>query len=399
LKKILYITWDSDRTNYLESLFFPIFQGIQKRSKYRITVIQFSWAKPQEVGRLSDLANDLGIKYIYQSVSREKGRITASLQALWKGRSTVKKLIEVEGIQVIMPRSTMPAILVNSFSSFLKKRNVKVVFEADGFPIQERIDFSGLNPNSLQARFLQKQEKKMLMFANAVLTRSKIAIDIHVKSIGEQQGQKFFAVANGRDPDFFKFSREKRIEIRRSLGLSESEVCLIYVGSLGPAYGDQNLMNLFNLAQKRFGNLRLLVLPNDLDYAKKNLRTEFSDRIHILDVPFQAIPFYLSAADVGLNFRQNAPSLSGLFPIKLGEYLLCGLPVLGSLNMGDAESLLANQPFILNLDLERMEDWDEKLELLPSLIEMDRTAVRNFALDHFSLDGSVSTYLKALYSL
>jgi len=399
LKKILYITWDSDRTNYLESLFFPIFQGVQKKSDYRFTVFQFSWAKDSELSRLINLGEDLGIKYIHHPISRENGRMKGSLHALWQGRRLIKRMIDNEGYQLIMPRATMPAILVNSLYFFLKKRNIKIVFEADGFPIQERIDFSGLNPDSLQARLLLKQEKRMLVLANAVLTRSKKAIDIHVDRIGEGQRPKFYAAANGRKPDFFKFSKEKRSEIRKSLGLSESEICWIYVGSLGPAYGEEDLMSLFDLAQKRFGNLHLLVLPNDLDYAKENLRTEFSDRVHILNVPFKEIPYYLSAADIGLNFRKNAASLSGLFPIKLGEYLLCGLPILGSLNMGDAESILGDQSFVLNLDLDSVEDWEGRLERLPSLLQEDRLAIRGFAIEHFSLDSSVNTYLEALNSL
>jgi Glycosyltransferase len=383
----------------LESLFFPIFKGIQDKSDYRFTVFQFSWAKPSELSRLSNLGEDLGINYVHQPISRDKGRMKGSLHALWQGRRIIKRMTDNEGYQLIMPRATMPAILVNSLSSFLKKRKIKVVFEADGFPIQERIDFSGLNPDSLQARFLLKQEKRMLVLANAVLTRSKKAIDIHVDRIGEAQRPKFYAAANGRNPDFFKFSKEKRSEIRKSLGLSEFEICWIYVGSLGPAYGAKDLMSLFDLAQKRFGNLHLLVLPNDLDYAKENLRTEFSDRFHILNVPFKEIPYYLSAADIGLNFRKNAASLLGIFPIKLGEYLLCGLPVLGSLNMGDAESVLGEQSFVLNLDLDSVEDWEEKIEKLPSLLQEDRLAIRGFALEHFSLDSSVNTYLEALNSL
>ncbi|NVK53933.1 MAG: glycosyltransferase family 4 protein [Flavobacteriaceae bacterium] len=396
MKTVLYITWDSDQTNYLESLFFPIFDGVQIEGDYQFIVYQFSWASLEEVDRIRRLALGQGVDYIHHPVPRKKGRLQGTLEALLKGREEIKKLIRNRAIEIIMPRSTLPAILINSIYGFLRKHHLKIVFEADGFPIQERIDFSGLAPDSIQTRFFLQQEGKLLFRAHAILTRSYKAIDIHLKKIGEDYRSKFFVASNGRDPDFFYFRKEKREEIREALGIKEGEFCWVYVGSLGPAYGNNEMIAIFDQAQARFGNLRFLILPNDLTYAKNHLNSEFPDRIHIHSVPFAEIPNFLSAADIGISFRKNAPSLAGLFPIKLGEYLLCGLPILGSLNMGDAADYLSDKKFVLALDLDKTEEWYHSLESLPALAGLDREAIRAFALEYFSLEKSVRTYLNAL---
>lgn len=396
MKTILYITWDSDKTNYLESLFFPIFSGLQQTGAFRMVVYQFSWTSEVEVQRLKNLALEMGIELIQHPIRRNAGRLGGTFNALRKGRQRIRKIIQTRAIDAVMPRSTMPAALVNSLAQFLKSRSIPVIFEADGFPIQERIDFSGLKPNSLQAKFLLNQEHKILKRADVVLTRSKKSIELHVERLEPSARSKFFAVSNGRDANQFSFDAGKRGEIRELLGVESGEICWVYVGSLGPAYAYQEMLSLFDTICEKSGNLKFLVLPNDLEFAQTNLKSKFPDRIIIRKIPFQEIPAYLSAADLGLSFRKPAPSLAGLFPIKLGEYLLCGLPVLASLEVGDTRSWSSKISGILGVQLSDPEFLISAERVLIEKINWDRSQIREEALPVFSLDQSVKEYGEAL---
>ena len=46
MRNILFITWDSPETRYLERLFLPIFTGLRARG-YRFHVLQFSWGSEE----------------------------------------------------------------------------------------------------------------------------------------------------------------------------------------------------------------------------------------------------------------------------------------------------------------------------------------------------------------
>ena len=69
-----------------------------------------------------------------------------------------------------------------------------------------------------------------------------------------------------------------------------------------------------------------------------------------MKVNFNEIPMYLSAADIAFSLRIPRYSMRGVFPIKLAEYLLMGLPVITSKGIGDTEDLLKDAPgvFIFN---------------------------------------------------
>lgn len=118
---ILFITWDSDQTNYLENLFLPIFQGIQQQKPWRFHVMQFSWAPPQEIARIRLLAEKASISYLHIPVSRQPTAALGSLWTLAGGIRKIKNYLQNNEINYLMPRSTPPAWMVLRLGSWLKK--------------------------------------------------------------------------------------------------------------------------------------------------------------------------------------------------------------------------------------------------------------------------------------
>jgi glycosyltransferase involved in cell wall biosynthesis len=55
------------------------------------------------------------------------------------------------------------------------------------------------------------------------------------------------------------------------------------------------------------------------------------------------MPRYLSAADAGLSFVLPAPSKRASSPVKNGEYLACGLPVVTTDGIGDYSDLVGRR--------------------------------------------------------
>lgn len=389
-KKLLFVTWDSDQSNYLESLFFPILKGLGEAVGLEAHVLQFSWAKPQEVHRIQQLAASMGIIYSQFPIHRKP---VAGLGALWtvyQGVRIIRDYVRAQEIDVLMPRSTMPAMMVNRLWDWLKRGKVKVVFDADGLPLEERVDFAGLKTKSYQYRKLKAEETKMIQRADLVLSRSQAAIDIHLKSIGEQYGEKFLKVANGRDADFFQLDPKSRKQVRESLGLAEGEMLWVYTGSLGIPYEVDRMLALFGRFYAKHSKSKFLILTRQVDFLKGKIPNGLSEAIVVRSGSFQEIPKYLSAGDVGLSLRKFAPSLAGLAPIKLGEYLLLGLPVIASRGVGDTEQQISSKEFAFFLDPENEEAC---LKWLEGVKDLDPGKIREFAAAEFSLKRAVRDYL------
>lgn len=396
MKKVLFITWDSDQTNYLESLFLPIFEGIQKQGDYKFLIAQFSWASKSEVIRIKNLAMEKNLDYFHLSVNRFPHPFIGTILTTLGGAFKLKNLISREDVKILMPRSTMPALMINRLQSWIKSKNLQVIFDADGFPLQERVDFTGMNSKSLQFRFLKKQETQLLHHANAVLTRSNRAIEIHLQNHPDLKRFRFFKVRNGRDSNFFKVDEEVRIKLRAELKYSDEDQVWVYTGSLGPAYAWNQLIEIFRYFIAQNEPVKLLILTKNLSFLKDRIPGDLLSRIQIHNIDYKKIPDYLNVGDLGISLRTPSPSLSGLFPIKLGEYLLTGLPILASIQVGDTEELIKKREEMIGVDLAKEGFAKNVYQTWKNTGILNRFEIRSWAMNEFSLENSIKDYLIAM---
>lgn len=397
MKKILFITWDSDSSNYLENLFLPIFKCLQEKSAMEIHVMQFSWAGAEEVKRLKKLSDSMDLAYVHYSVHKKPQSFLGVLWTVYRGVFRIRNYVKEHGIHTVMPRSTMPAMMVNRLLDFLKKNQVEVIFDADGLPLQERLDYTYLKAGSLQYKILKKEETQLLKRADKVLVRTQKAKEIHLDLIGKAHAHKFHIVSNGRDAVFFKPDPVARKEIREKLGIGQEELLFVYSGSLGPQYVFGEMLDLFHQYFLKDGKAKFLVLSRSAGEVASMIPGKLDGLVMPMVVDFQEIPKYLSAADVAFNFRFPASSLAGIAPIKLGEYLMMGIPTISSRGIGDTEELLVGRDFCCLVDLKDPEypeiaiDWIR--EVRPGL---DRESIRTFGVEEFGLKKSIEDYRKVL---
>ena len=395
MKNILFISWDGPQTNYMEGLFLPIFNEIQNQSEFIFHIIQFTWKSEEQINVIREKADDYSIFYTAQPVYRKPNVVLGSLYSIHKGIKFIQNYIEKNDIDIVMPRSTMPAIMVNQ----LKNRKFDVLYDADGLPLEERVDFLELHQGSLQYKFLKKQELKMLVNSDAVITRSKKAINIHLNTIGEKSLEKFYKVINGRNICFFKPNDLARSRIRKELNIDDDSKLFVYSGSLGPQYGWEDMIAIFSKYHEKHSTAKFLILTGNINYATKRIPLEIIDNVIVKNVSFAHVPHYLSASDMAFALREPKYSMKGVAPIKLGEYLLMGLPTIASKGVGDTEDILKKVPgcFIYN------HHSSKSLETVLEFIEKSefnlRKEIRAIGIDSFSLEKSAASYIKPLNSL
>jgi glycosyltransferase involved in cell wall biosynthesis len=68
-----------------------------------------------------------------------------------------------------------------------------------------------------------------------------------------------------------------------------------------------------------------------------------ADQFTVCAVRSADVPMYLSAADAGIAFYKPTLSRLATSPVKLAEYLACGLPVVINAGVGDSDTLIGNE--------------------------------------------------------
>ena len=447
MKNLLFITWDGPQTSYMEGLFMPIFQEIAKQGDYKFHVVQFTWAEDKKIAHTQAAADKMGITYAAWPVLRKPNVSIGSLLTVLTSAGKIKKYIRENNIHIVMPRSTFPAMIVNQINSpfashaffpfrglrgasffpfrglrgasffpfrglrgsaFFPFRGLrggkvpfrgfrgKLIFDADGLPIEERIDFAGLKKESFQYKLMKSAETKMLKSADAVITRSQKAIDIHIAHIGESFRSKFSVVFNGRDKDVFAYQPHLREEVIQELGLKD-ELLFVYAGSLGPQYCLTEMLEIFQAYAEKRGS-KFLILTGNTAFAEQNIPSELKPHVILKSVPAEKVSFYLNGGDVAFGLRKPTFSMQGVAPIKLGEYLLCGLPVIASKGIGDTEKILENfeECYLYDHSIGLLPQIDQIKNFVEKAIFANRNKIAQKAQHYFSLEAAAESYLNAI---
>ena len=398
---VLFVTWDGPQVSYLESLFLPIFKQLQHFG-FHFHVLQFSWSSAEAADQRRHECESKGCSYTYVPVIRRHVALGGLVTSLLGARQ-VRKAIDEHDIDIIMARSTLPAL---STLLYLRWRNTPFVFDADGLPLDERVDFAGQRPSSLVYRLLRDIEAQAVRRADVVLTRSRKAVSILQARAGAGTAKdKFHVVSNGRDSALFSPGEaSKRIAVKDRLGIPADAPLVVYAGSLGPQYAPEAMLSLFGLILASRPDAHFLVLsgsPEVMTDLVSAYDSSLASGVTVMRVEANEVPQWLAAADLGLAFREPAFSMQGVAPIKLGEYLLCGLPVVATRGVGDSHFIDENSGFLVDGcdadTLASVADWFFH-KVLPTR-EDYRAHCRTVGVDYFSLESSVEAYRKALLSV
>jgi len=397
---VLFVTWDGPQVSYLEGLFLPIFRRLAEHG-WAFHVLQFSWGDIQRLEQSSQACAECGIPYRSVRVWRKPVSLGSLLTAI-KGVRDVRRAVRDWNIDILMPRSTLPALTCMRAA---RGRRVRVIFDADGLPLDERVDFGGMVSTGLTYRLLRDIEAQALRRADVVLTRTARAAEVLLARAGAGTSRiRFYQVRNGRDGDLFTpIGQDDKREARERLGIAADAPLLVYAGSLGEQYCLPDMLALFERILAHRADARFLILTGSPDFVSEEVERYqgLKDKIVIRSVPPHEVSAYLASADLGIALRRMTFSMQAVAPIKLGEYLLCGLPVVATAGVGDTSGISKEVGFLLDEPdaslLDRAAMWFTN-EVLPQRNRF-RSRCREAGLANYSLESSVDSYRRALESI
>ncbi len=180
----------------------------------------------------------------------------------------------------------------------------------------------------LSYQLLSLFERRVLRKAKVVMTATE-SMKLEILKVNPKQN--VMIVPTSVDESLFCINEISRAALRKELNL-EGKTVFVYTGKFGDLYYKDEIAIAFSVLKQHFDNAFFLLLTPQIastinEVMIKVGKLKETDFL-IKKVPFEEMPNYLNASDFGIVAVPPTPSQKFRSPIKVGEYLMCGLPYL-----------------------------------------------------------------------
>lgn len=237
------------------------------------------------------------------------------------------KIAKKESPELIYIRSSIYVFFVSYLLDIFLKNN-KIIMEINGVLI---IELKKRNFPSLLIKLITFFEKGLLKKTDYVICVSEMIKQNLLRNY-QLDAKKFFVCPNGIDTKLFKPIKKKVAFLRTKLDPSYK-----YIGYVGGLTEWQNLevfIDAFPLLLKENSKFRFLIVGGGR--KEKNLEEKLKKiglgKMVLLTgvIPYKELPYWISILNLGIlpdtRIKENQFLSS---PLKLWEYLACGIPVIG----------------------------------------------------------------------
>ncbi len=192
------------------------------------------------------------------------------------------------------------------------------------------------------------------------------------------------------------FDEEGRSFVRNNYGIKDDEIVLCYSGGVSGWQRIEDIIHLFKLCVDADKRIKVLVLTNEVDKLGEIIRSVSlpESRYKLISVAHAEIRKYLSAADLGVVLREDNVINNVASPIKIAEYLACGLPVVMTEGIGDYSNLLPREGLALKLN-EKNSLEQQVIDYINSIhFKQVKEKASHYAINNFTMQSHLDKYNK-----
>jgi glycosyltransferase involved in cell wall biosynthesis len=343
-RRVLFISYNGMLEPLGQSQVIPYLRELAKRG-VRITLLSFERDKafePEGKAACEVLRKKLesqGIEW-HRLRYHQRPSVPATFYDVLAGIRKASALVRSNQIEMVHARGHIPAAIALGVK---RRLGTKMIFDLRGLMAEEYVDAQHWREGSIPYRITKAAERRILAATDGIVTLTERIWPI-IKDWEGLRGRDVHheVIPCCVDLSLFKFSEEERARRRAELGLNDRFV-LVYSGSFVGWYSNETMADFFASLRKRNDNVHLLWLTTGSHDSVRELMAsrgiepgDFS----VLSVPSALVPSYLAAADAGLAFAKSGMSRLARSPVKNGEYLACGLPLIINAGVGDSDALV-----------------------------------------------------------
>lgn len=398
MSRILYLCYDGLCDPIGQSQILPYLSGCGARG-HRITAITFE--KSNAMSRSGDVVRRqcaaVGIDWRPQTFHRNP-RIAAKAWDMHRLRHAALETARNGRYDLVHGRSYQGSYVALE----LKRRfGLPMLFDMRGFWADQRRDGGRWRDTSPLGRMLYRQwkmrEAEMIGGADHIVTLTGAARD-EIMGWPTYGTAPISVIPCCADFDLFHAaSPDERAAAKLALGISADAPVLGYLGSTGTVYRFDAHLRLFDRILRKAPTARMLVVgdvpPNEICRQANGLGLDLAEALIVQrQVERRDIANLLSAADVATGFCTESMSSKGVSLTKLGEYLACGLPMIGNDAVGDTAAILHELGAGHSVPDLSDGSLDAAANAFFVLANTDRQALRDRARTMFDLSLAVKGY-------
>ena len=279
-----------------------------------------------------------------------------------------------------------------------KATGVHFLFDMRGFWADEKADGGSWDQKEWFWRkvykFYKEKEKEFIKNADYIISLTNAGKN-EIKKWSFYTGVPIVVIPCCADTNYFLGTTDsKKTLSREKLGISLNCFVLSYLGSLGTWYMIDEMLLFFSELKKNKPSAVFLIITNsDPKIITKKLsffNLTFSD-VKIITVLFTEVANYMYASDVNISFIKPVYSKMSSSPIKIGEVLSMGIPIIAN-NIGDSGIFINEHKvgaMLNDVNLQEIRNCIQKIDNI-SLIDPDY--IRNIAIQEYDIKKGVNLY-------
>lgn len=185
-------------------------------------------------------------------------------------------------------------------------------------------------------RILPAMEKRTLSKTDRIICVTP-QIAAYIQEYTQVPREKTITISNGVDMKRFNEISDERVRwVRKKYDLKEGKT-IAYMSTFRPWHRAEGLIPVFSNIIDKVPDAKLLMIGDGpMREQVENITKDagLSSVVFTGTVPYDHVPAYLKACDIGVHlpyFNGQSPrSVIGESPLKMGEYMASGLPVVMS---------------------------------------------------------------------
>jgi glycosyltransferase involved in cell wall biosynthesis len=338
---VLYITHNGITDHIGQSQIAPYCMALAKRG-YRLHIV--SAEKPGRdalIDRYRALFDECGIAWSFVTYHNSPP-LLSQFYDIVQMRRLAFGIAERERPKLVHCRSYLP---IGIGRAIKRRMGAKLLIDFRHFWVEAGLEDS---PYPFVYRAFKRREPRYFAAADHVVALTRRAARILQQWYPSDEGDAHYTVipccADFEHFDTRKVSAERIEALRAALGFDRQAPVLLYLGSIGPDYLVEEMMQLFREMLHLRSDARFLFVSNNGQERIEAVR-------QTMDIPKEAVrfvtsarddvPAYLALSDLSVFFYRADLSRAGCSPTKLAELMAANIPVIGNTGVGDLDEILS----------------------------------------------------------
>ena len=258
-----------------------------------------------------------------------------------------------------------------------KRKKCKIIYDGRGAISAEQNEYGVYNNTGLENK-IHALEKRAVLNSDYRISVSSELLKYWHKEYGYNSTNHVIIPSCSSKKLTFKNAPE-------DFGFNKQDIIIVFSGSISKWHSFSVMISHFEIFLKKNENVKILILSK-LNDLISDLRSKYPNRVIVKWVSSEVVPSLLSLADYGYVFREQSVTNKVASPVKVAEYLSCGLKVLISKNLGDYSEIIEKNDLGRIID----DDFDFKVD---KVSQPKKDEIIKFLINNLSLQSTRITNL------